>query len=343
MSEPVPVTLITGFLGSGKTTLLNHLLRQKELARTAVLVNEFGEIGLDHELVQAVEGDTVLLAAGCLCCTVRGDLSRALEELAPRAISGDISRVIIETTGLADPAPIIGTLLGIPDLARHFRLDGVVTMVDAMHGLTQLAEHPEAARQVAIADRLVISKSDLADPSSLFERLHEMNPTARIVLAKSGAVAPEDVLNAGLFGGGGPVTEAADWLGEANFDDDGHVHAKEHHHDHHHHDVNRHDERIRAFSFCFEKKLHWQGFGTWLEMLASTRGDQLLRVKGILDLEGQDRPVVIQGVRQFFHPPALLEAWPEGQKRQSRVVFIVRDLERAALLRGIEAFETAAA
>ena len=340
MSEPVPVTLITGFLGSGKTTLLNHLLRQKELARTAVLVNEFGEIGLDHELVQAVEGDTVLLAAGCLCCTVRGDLSRALDELAPRVISGDISRVIIETTGLADPAPIIGTLIGIPELVRHFRLDGVVTVVDAMHGLTQLAEHPEAARQVAIADRLVISKSDLADPSELVAKLHTLNPTAPIVLAQSGVVAPAQLLNAGLFGGDGQVTEPADWLGAAAFDDHGDAH--DHHHHHHHHDVNRHDERIRAFSFCFEKPLHWEGFGSWLEMLASTRGDQLLRVKGILDLEGQDRPVVIQGVRQYFHPPALLAAWPEGQKRQSRLVFIVRDLERAALLRGIEAFEEAA-
>ena len=344
MSNLVPVTLVTGFLGSGKTTLLNHLLRQKALARTAVLVNEFGEIGLDHELVQSVEGDTVLLAAGCLCCTVRGDLSRALEELTPRAVAGEISRVIIETTGLADPAPIIGTLLGIPHLMLRFRLDGVVTVVDAMHGLTQLAEHPEAARQVAVADRLVISKSDLANPAELFERLAEMNPTARIVLAKSGAVDPGELLNAGLFGGDGAVTDAADWIGERKFDDHGHVHHDHNHHGdhHHHHDVNRHDAHIQAFSFTFDKPLRWQGFGSWLEMLASTRGDQLLRVKGILDLEGQDRPVVIHGVRQFFHPPELLPHWPEGQARQSRLVFIVRDLDRAALLRGIEAFEDAA-
>ena len=187
MSNLVPVTLVTGFLGTGKTTLLNHLLRLPEFARTAVLVNEFGEIGLDHELVQAVEGDTVLLSAGCLCCTVRGDLSRALDELAPRALSGEIVRVIIETTGLADPAPIIGTLTSVPSMVLRYRLDGVVTLVDAMFGLTQLAEHVEAAHQVAAADRLVITKSDLADPTELIARHASLNPTASIVLA-DGAV-----------------------------------------------------------------------------------------------------------------------------------------------------------
>ena len=337
MSNLVPVTLVTGFLGTGKTTLLNHMLRLPEFARTAVLVNEFGEIGLDHELVQAVEGDTVLLAAGCLCCTVRGDLSRALDELAPRALSGEIVRVIIETTGLADPAPIIGTLTSVPSVVLRYRLDGVVTLVDAMFGLTQLAEHVEAAHQVAAADRLVITKSDLVDPTELIARLASLNPTARIVLADRGRVAAADMLDIGLNRG-----NPAAWLGMADEDDDHDHDHDHHHHHHHHHDVNRHDAHITAHSFVFDTPLHWQGFGTWLEMLASTRGDQLLRVKGILDLHGQDRPVAIHGVRQFFHPPELLPSWPDGQKRQSRVVFIVRDLDRASLLKGIEAFEESA-
>jgi len=333
MAEITPVTVLTGFLGAGKTTLLNHLLRRPELARTAVLVNEFGEIGLDHLLVETLSDSTVLLNAGCLCCTVRGDLSRALDELAPRALSGEIVRVIIETTGLADPAPIIGTLTSVPSMVLRYRLDGVVTLVDAMFGLTQLAEHVEAAHQVAAADRLVITKSDLADPTELIARLASLNPTASIVLADKGRVAAADILDIGLN-----RANPAAWLGMAE-DHDAHDHD---HHHHHHHDVNRHDAHIAAHSFVFDTPLHWQGFGTWLEMLASTRGDQLLRVKGILDLHGQDRPVVIHGVRQFFHPPELLPAWPEGQKRQSRVVFIVRDLERASLLKGIQAFEESA-
>ena len=331
MSEPIPVTILTGFLGAGKTTLLNRLLKQEELANTAVLVNEFGEIGLDHLMVEAVDGDIVLLAAGCLCCTVRGDLSRALAKLAPRVRAGEIARVIIETTGLADPAPIIATLLGDPIAAVLFRLDGIVTVVDAVHAMGQIDSHDEALRQVAVADRIVITKSDLADITALRARLASLNPGAVVLAADHGAVPAAALLNAGLFDAEGRVGDVAGWIREAAFDDH-----------HHHHDVNRHDASIRAFSLRFDRKLHWQGVGTWLEMLVSTRGESLLRVKGILDLEGQDRPVVINGVQHLFHTPTLLSAWPEGEPRCSRLVFIVRNLERDVLLRGLEAFEAAA-
>ncbi len=332
MADTVPVTILTGFLGAGKSTLLNKLLKQPELARTAVLINEFGEIGLDHLLVESVDADTILLAAGCLCCTVRGDLSRALASLAERVRAGEIARVIIETTGLAAPAPIIATLLGDPLAATLFRLDGIVTVVDAVHAMGQLDSHEEARHQVTVADRIVISKSDLADTTDLRQRLTALNPGAAILTADHGAVPASALLHAGLFDAHGKLGDVAGWISAAAFDD----------HAHHHHDVNRHDAHIRAFSLRFDKPLHWQGIGTWLEMLVSTRGASLLRVKGILDLEGQDRPVVINGVQHLFHAPTLLPAWPEGEPRHSRLVFIVRDLDKDILLRGLEAFEAAA-
>ncbi len=330
---PIPLTVLTGFLGAGKTTLLNKLLKRPELARTAVLVNEFGEIGLDHQLMEAVDGDTILLAAGCLCCTVRGDLAKALEKLAPRVRAGEIARVIVETTGLADPAPILATLIGDPLIASLFRLDGIATVVDAVHAMGQLDSHDEALRQVVVADRLVLTKSDLADTTALRARLAALNPGAPVIAADHGALDPAAILDAGLFDAAGKPTDVAKWIDEAAFDD----------HHHHHHDVNRHDAHIQAFCLTFDRPLHWIGFGAWLEMMVATHGARLLRVKGILDLDGQTRPVAIHGVQHMFHPPELLPAWPAGEERRSRVVFITRDLDRATLLQGLNAFEAACA
>ena len=351
MTEATPVTVLTGFLGAGKTTLLNGLLRRPELAGTAVLVNEFGEIGLDHLLVEKLDDNTILLNAGCLCCTVRGDLARVLREMLPRARRGEIKRIMIETTGLADPAPILATLMADPVVGAVYRLDGVVTVIDAVNGETNLNTQEEAVRQVAVADRIVISKADLADTAALRERIRRLNPGAPVVESRMGAVEPSFVLDVGLFEPGKKIPDVAKWLAAEAYgtDDHGHGHHGHDHHDHGHahhgqdqHDPNRHDARIQAFCITMDKPLRWQGVGTWLEMLIATQGDNLLRIKGILNLEGQERPVAIHGVRHLMHPPALLAAWPEGDPRTSRLVFITRDIPRAVIEDGLRAFEAAA-
>ena len=326
MAELTPVTVLTGFLGAGKTTVLNHLLRQPALARTAVLVNEFGEIGIDHLLVEKLDENTVLLNAGCLCCTVRGDLVRVLREMLPRARRDEISRIVIETTGLAEPAPILATLMTDPAVASAYRLDGVVTVIDAVAGAGNLTERPEAMRQLAVADRIVLTKTDLADAMSLLNRIETINPGAPVIIALNGAVDPAAILNAGLFNPATKIPDVAGWLrAEA--------------HAHHHHN---HDERVTSFCLTFERPLHWQGVGLWLEMLIQTRGKDLLRIKGILNLAGQDRPVVLQAVQHVLHPPVLLSGWPEGDPKTSRIVFITQDLPRAMIEEGLRAFDAAA-
>jgi G3E family GTPase len=331
-----PVTLITGFLGAGKTTLLNRLLRHPALAETAVLINEFGEVGLDHLLVETLDEDTVLLNAGCLCCTVRGDLQRALTGLADRIEAGHpVRRVAIETTGLADPAPILHTLMSDPALLRRFRLDGVVTLVDAVHGAATLDAQPEAVKQAAVADRLVLTKADIAAPeavATLRARLATLNPGAPILDADA---TPEALLDAGPFEPGGKIADVAQWLGQ----EARHAH---HHHHHHHHDPNRHDARIQSFALRFAEPLKFDAVASFLEMLMVTRGDSLLRVKGILNLVGENKPVVLHGVQHVFHPPVRLAAWPEGDDRSSRLVFIVRDLQRETIENGLSAFLDAA-
>jgi G3E family GTPase len=333
MAETTPVTVLTGFLGAGKTTLLNHLLRQPELAHTAVLVNEFGEIGLDHLLVEKLDDSTVLLNAGCLCCTVRGDLARVLREMLPRARRDDISRIVIETTGLADPVPILATLMTDPVVASAYRLDGIVTVVDAVNGMTHLDTQEEAVRQVAVADRIVISKSDLAEAVPLRDRLLALNPGAPVAEVTYGKVDPGFILPAGLFDPAAKVPDVAGWLNAAAFDTVG-----DHHH---HHDRNRHDARIGAFCITLDQPLDWQGVAMWLEMLVASRGENLLRVKGILNLKGRHRPVAIHAVRHLMHPPAMLAAWPDGDPRTSRLVFITRDLPRAVIEDGLGAFQAA--
>jgi G3E family GTPase len=246
----------------------------------------------------------------------------------PRARRDEISRIMIETTGLAEPAPILATLTTDPVVASAYRLDGVVTVIDAVAGATNLTQRLEAMRQIAVADRIVLTKTDLADATSLRQRIDRLNPGAPVITARHGAVDPAAILNAGLFDPASKIPDVAGWL-----------HAEAHAHHHHHHD---HDERITSFCVTFDRPLHWQGVGLWLEMLIQTRGKDLLRIKGILNLQGQDRPVAIHAVQHVLHPPALLSAWPDGDPRTSRIVFITQDLPRAIIEEGLRAFEAAA-
>lgn len=341
----IPVTVLTGFLGAGKTTLLNRLLRRPELARTAVLINEFGEIGLDHLLVERLDEDTILLNAGCLCCTIRGDLVRVLGDLAVSTRTGHpLRRVIIETTGLADPAPILQTLMAEPTLLRDFVLDGVVTLVDAVNGAATLDAQPEAVRQVAVADRIFLSKTDIAEDEAtlrLRQRLRSLNPGAALRDVVAGDVAPATVLATGPYDPSARPEAVLAWLNAAGFaaghDHHGHHHG---HHDHHQHahDPNRHDARIHAFCLTFDTPLELRPLATWFEMITATRGDSLLRVKGLLNIAGENRPVVLHAVQHVFHPTVQLEAWPAGDDRHSRLVFIVRDLPRQAIEESLAAF-----
>lgn len=350
VAGPIPLTVLTGFLGAGKTTLLNALLRHEAMADTAVLINEFGEIGLDHLLVERLDADTVLLNAGCLCCTVRGDLVRALDGLWERVLAGQaLRRVVVETTGLADPAPILQTLMADPRLAARFVLDGVVTLVDAVTGSATLDTQEEALRQAAVADRIVLSKTDLAAPeavAALKARLRELNPVAPILVAVAGDIAPEALLAAGPYDPSVKSPDVARWIGDAapaghGHGHHGHSHGHGHHH-HHAHDPNRHDPRIQALCLEFDHPLPWEGVATWLEMLAMTRGASVLRMKGILDLVGESRPVAVHGVQHLFHPPTRLPAWPEDAPRRSRLVFVLRDLDPAVVQDGLGAFLRAA-
>lgn len=341
MTMKIPVTLLTGFLGAGKTTLLNRLLHDPAAGRIAVVVNEFGAAGLDHDLIESAAEDVVLMPAGCICCTIRGDLSKTLARLLVRRAMGELrfDRLVIETTGLADPAPIHHTLLVDPVLAADYQLDGTVTVVDILLGLPTLDRHAEAQAQVAMADRIVLSKGDLAEPAmvaALQTRLDRLNPGAKRIIADKGAV-PNGTLF-GLCAMRRAITQdqALDWLAApapapdllaglsgmalptaAKFD----LAAPSHH---------AHDDRITTAAITLDAPIAPELFDLWLDTLIALRGPDILRIKGIVHIQGLPTPFVFHGVQHIFEPPVALDHWPAGDQT-SRIVVIARDIAQQDL------------
>ncbi|SMO95692.1 GTPase, G3E family [Thalassovita litoralis] len=334
-----PVILLTGFLGSGKTTLLQRLLTDPSMEGAAVLINEFGEVGLDHHLLDRIDDNVVLLKSGCICCTVRGEVADALSNLESLRARGEVAfdRVVIETTGLADPYPVLQTLTAHPVLRSHFTNGGVLTTVDAVNAINQVAHRAEAVRQIAAADRIVLTKTDLVEPKqeqALRDRLARINPASRIV------TTGEDVSS--ILGGFEPMSldQTLTWEPPAEHechpgcDHDAHGHSHhEHHHAHHHDDA----LGVTSFSLVIEGPIDWTIFGAWLTLLLYRYGDRIFRVKGILALDGEDKPVAIHGVQHLVHAPTHMEHWPEGP-RSSRLVFILEGLSPDLIRRSFSAF-----
>ena len=309
MVEFIPVNLITGFLGSGKTTLLQRLLADPALSDTAVLINEFGEVGLDHHLLERIDDTMVLLQSGCLCCTIRGELSDAIKDLfskRERGVVPPFRRLVVESTGLADPFPILSTVQADPVLKHHFRLGNVITTVDAVNGLGR----PESIKQVAVADRLVLTKTDLVDcADALIDELRHLNPDAPLSRAADGEIDAAALFEGEVHSPLRAFPAAAD----------------------------RPHGAVHGFSLTFDGALDWTMFGIWLTMLLNRHGSVVLRVKGILNIEGSETPVAVHGVQHLVHPPVHMAAWPD-EDRRSHLVFIVDGLERETIERSLEVF-----
>jgi len=328
LKTPIPVTLLTGFLGSGKTTLLNQLIRL--LPHTAIVMNEFGEVGLDHQLLEKTDGPLALLAGGCVCCTVKGSLSPTLKNLFMSASNGSIpsfERVIVETTGVADPTPIIETLINDRWVAARFQLQGVVTTIDAVLGEQQLDSYEESVKQVAVADRLILTKTDLAKPAqidALTARIGTINQSAPMISVVKGAVDPAEIFHASAYNPAGNAGEIKSWVSEARFmpaSQGAFVTAKPAAHD-------PHDDRIHSYSIYRDEPLEWDALYAALKKLVSFSPRQIIRVKGLINLKGKNTPTVVHGVQHVLYPPVELAEWPDNDHR-SRLVMITYDMDPA--------------
>jgi G3E family GTPase len=342
---PLPVAILTGFLGAGKTTLLNFLLKDPYLSNAAVIINEFGDVGIDHLLVERADGDNIVeMASGCLCCTIRGDLVDTVHDLLARRDAGIVKpfdRIVIETTGLADPAPVLHTFMSEPTLLARCRLEGVITVVDAFNGWATLDSHAEAVKQVAVADRIVLTKVDLLEGRegedklfAIIGRLRKLNPAARLLTTHRNEATAERLFTMSLYDPAEKSIDVQRWLAAeayATGEKRNRRHAHDHHGHEHHHDVSRHDDHIRSFSFSETQPISPQGLELFLELLKSYHGANMLRMKGIVKVsDDPSRPVILHGVQHVFHPPVRLESWPDGDDR-TRLVFIVKDIDKAMI------------
>lgn len=355
--DRIGVSILTGFLGAGKSTLLNRILKDPAMNSAAVIINEFGEVGIDHLLVSASDDALVELSDGCLCCTVRGALVDTLAMLADSMQTGRIkplTRVVIETTGLADPAPVMQSVMGNPVIAESFELEGVVTVVDAVNGLATIARYEEALKQVAVADRLLLSKQAMANPDTIAEikaRLRQLNPSAAILDADSDMAGTAAIFDNGLYDPASKTADVGRWLhaeqGDEHHDHDhhGHDHGHDHDHGHHHahhdhgpsshahsghhvHDVNRHGATIRSFSILHDQPIQRSAVEMFIDLLRSAHGDKILRMKAVVCLaDDPERPLVLHGVQSVFHRPERLPEWPKGSDRRTRLVLITDGLD----------------
>jgi G3E family GTPase len=329
--ENISITILTGFLGSGKTTILSSLIKHKLMANAAIIINEFGEIGLDHDLIETTDENVIELQNGCICCTIQGDLKSTLLNLLKKMEKGEISpfnHVIIETTGLADPVPIIHTLMTSLDLQRIYSIDGVITVIDSINGESTYNVHEEAVKQTAFADRIVLSKTDIADEArvnSLTKRIRTINPKVTIIKSNMNSVPVAKLLGLNDYNPQNKDWNVREWLEIEKKESSNHLH---HHHDHHReHDVNRHGDDIETFAMVTSQPVSMTSLNFFLELLMSQMGENILRIKGILNIKGQECPAVIHGVQHIFHPLEWLEKWP-SQNKQSRLVFITKNINK---------------
>ena len=319
-----PITIVTGFLGSGKTTLLANVLQHEKYKNTAVIINEYGQVGLDHRLIRRIEEKTRLLSGGCICCNMRDDLINELKDILNEKEQGvnDMDRVVIETTGLADPAPILFSILMDPLLTNRFYVDGVVCCLDAANGELHLKNNPETVKQIVTADRIIVTKTDLVEHERLHEihhQLHHLNPAAAVYGTAHGIIDPEVVFDEGKESKNNrleQLSQIQEKYKEKKIE---------------------HDTEVRSMSIKFYEALDWTAFGLWMSMLLYTHGEKMLRIKGMVDV-GEKGPIVINGVQHIIHPPHHLEDW-NGEEKNSQIVFIMKGLEPHSIMESLVAFQ----